>query len=145
MPADVARADYNCRTGNADCITGRRAGLHQLVDDRIHQRLERRIDDIGRHADRGPTLALLVLALDQHPRHRFRAAVEDTHAIIDQLQPLDVSLVFAKILAQRDVERIDRTVALGGRDQRLAGDLDLHHRHRDGDALAAGNCSAARH
>ena len=77
----------------------RRAGLHQLVNHRIHQRLKRRVDDIGRYADRGPALAGLVFALDQHPRDRFRATIEDTHAIIGQLQAFDVPLVFAEILA----------------------------------------------
>ena len=52
----------------------RRAGLDELVDDGIHQRLERGVDDVGRDADRGPVLAGLVLALDQHARHRFGAA-----------------------------------------------------------------------
>src|ERR1700681_4266731 len=56
----------------------RRAGLHQLVDDRIHQRLERGVDDVGRHPDGGPALAALVLALDQDPRDRLGAGVEDT-------------------------------------------------------------------
>ena len=64
------------------------------------------------------------------------AAVEDTHAVVDQLQALDVFLVLAEILAQRDVERVDGAVAFGRRDQMLAGDVDLDHRQRDGDALA---------
>src|SRR5205807_407585 len=64
----------------------RRAGFNQLVDHRIHQRLKRGVDDIGGHADRGPSLALLVFALYQHPRHGFGSAIEDADAIIDQLQ-----------------------------------------------------------
>src|SRR5215510_13255122 len=114
----------------------RRASLHQLVDDRVHQRLERGIDDIGRYPDRGPALAALVLAFDQHPGHRLRAGVEDTHAVIGELEAADVALVLAEVLAQRHVERMDRAAALTRRDQRLVADLDLHHRHRDGDALA---------
>src|SRR3954463_8214594 len=91
--------------------SGRRTRLDELVDDGIHQRLERGIDDIGRHADRGPMLAGLVFALDQHPRHGFSARVENTDAVVGQLQPLDELLVLAEVLAQRHVERIDRTVA----------------------------------
>src|SRR5215468_1223954 len=89
------------------------AGPHQLVDDRIHQRLERGVDDIGRDADRGPTLAGLVGALDQHARHRLGAAVEDAHAVVGELETLDVFLVLAEVLAQREVEGIDRAVAFG--------------------------------
>src|SRR4051794_8592138 len=68
------------------------ARLYQLVEYRIHQRLERGVDDVGRDADRGPSLALLVLALDQHPRDRLGAAIEDTDAIVDQLQAIDEAL-----------------------------------------------------
>src|SRR5882672_12839847 len=75
----------------------RRAGLDQLVDDRVHQRLERGIDDVGRDADRHPALAVLVLALDQHAGHRLRAGVEDTHAIVGELEAIDVALVLAEI------------------------------------------------
>src|SRR5712691_7984055 len=53
----------------------RRAGPHELVDDRIHQRLERGVDDVGRDADRGPALAGLVLALDQDAGHRLGATI----------------------------------------------------------------------
>ncbi|GCC47017.1 hypothetical protein chiPu_0031074, partial [Chiloscyllium punctatum] len=116
----------------------RRARLHQLVEHRIHQRLERGVDDIGRDADRGPALAGLVLAFDQNPRDRLGAAIEDTHAVVDQLQAIDVLLVLAEVLAQRDVERIDRAIAFGGRDQMLAVDIDLHHRERHGHTLAVG-------
>ena len=59
----------------------------------------------------------------KHARHRFGAAIEDTHAVVDQLQALDIFLVLAEVLAQRDVERVDRAVAFGGRDQPLAGDI----------------------
>src|SRR5258708_19907191 len=55
----------------------RRAGAHELVDDRVHQRLERGVDDVGRDADRGPALSGLVLALDQDARHRLGAARPD--------------------------------------------------------------------
>src|SRR4029079_277468 len=104
----------------------------------MHQRLERGGDDIGRDADGGPALAVLILALDQDPRYRFRAAIEDTHAVIDQLQALDVFLVLAEVFAQRDVERVDRAVAFRRRDQPLAGDIDLDHRQRYRNAPTVG-------
>ena len=97
----------------------RRSRLHQLVDDRIHQRLERRIDDVRRHPDGGPVLAVLVLALDQNPRHRLGAGVEDTHAVVGEIEPLDVALVLAEVLAQREVEGVDGAVAFGRRNQLL--------------------------
>src|SRR5438094_7695254 len=81
------RALLRMRPPHRPKASSRRAGLDELVDDGIHQRLERGIDDIGRHADRGPMLAGLVLALDQHPRHGFGSGVEDTDAIVGQLQP----------------------------------------------------------
>ena len=39
-------------------------------------------------------------------------------------------LVDAEVLAQREIERVDRAVALGGRDEPLLADADLHHRLR---------------
>jgi hypothetical protein len=83
-------------------------------------------------------IAGFVGALDQHARDRLGAGVEDTHAIIGELQPGDVALIFAEVLAQREVERIDRAVAFGGGDQKVVADLHLHHRHADGDAFALG-------
>src|SRR3954454_6456149 len=114
----------------------RRARPYQLVHDGIHQRLERGIDDVGRDADSGPALAAFVLALDQDAGHRFGAAVEDAHAVVGQLEPVDIALVFPEILAQREVQRVDRTDAFRGRDQRLAVNLDLDDRQRHRDALA---------
>src|SRR4029077_18305143 len=116
----------------------RRARLDQLVDDRIHQTLERRVDDVGRDADRGPALAGLVLALDQHARDSLGAAVEDAYPIVGEIEGIDIFLILAKVLAQREVYRVDRAVALRGRDHAVAVDRHLDHRHRDGHALALG-------
>src|SRR5271170_794526 len=93
--------------------SSRRAGFHELINDGIHQRLERSVDDVGGNADRGPAVAGLVGALDQHPRDRLGAAVENAHAVIGEFKSLDVALILAKVLAQREIERIDRTDALG--------------------------------
>src|SRR3974390_1998297 len=60
--------------------SSRCAGFHQLVDDRVHQRLERGINDVGRYPDRCPALAPFVRTFDQNPRHRLGAAIEDAHA-----------------------------------------------------------------
>src|SRR5215468_10999845 len=73
----------------------RRAGPHELVDDRIHQRLERGVDDVGRDADRGPALPGLVLALDQDAGHRLGAAIENAHAVVGELEPADIALILA--------------------------------------------------
>ena len=64
------------------------------------------------------------------------AAVEDADAIVDEPEAGDEGLVLAKVLAQREIERIHRTVAFGRRDHRLSLDLHLDDRHGDGDALA---------
>src|SRR5581483_10966727 len=102
----------------------RSAGFDELVDDGIHQRLERGVDDVRRDPDRRPMIAGLVRAFDQDARHRLRAAIEDTHAIIGEREPGDVALIFAEVLAQREIERVDRTDAFGDRDQLLVADLD---------------------
>src|SRR6516225_11090572 len=113
----------------------RRAGAHELVDDRVHQRLERGIDDVGRDADRGPALSGLVLAFDQDARHRLGAAIENAHAVVGQLEPADIALILAEVLAQRKIERVDGPVAFRRRDQPFAVDPHLDHRQRHGDAL----------
>ena len=58
----------------------------ELVDDRIGQRLERGIDDIRRHAHRGPAIALAVGAFHHDAGHRLGAAGEDAHLVIHQPQ-----------------------------------------------------------
>src|SRR5260370_30263649 len=85
----------------------RRAGADERVDDRVHQRLERGVDDVGRDADRGPALSGLVLAVDQDARHRLGAAIENAHAVVGQLEPADIALILAEVLAQRKIERVD--------------------------------------
>src|SRR5215813_14236069 len=81
----------------------RRAGAHELVDDRIHQRLERGVDDVGRDADCGPALPGLVLALDQDAGHRLGATIENAHAVVGQFEPADIALILAEILAQSEI------------------------------------------
>src|SRR5690606_13196351 len=91
---------------------------------------------VGADADGGPAVAAAVAAFDQYTGDRARAAVEDAHLEVDQLEILDPVLVAAEVLAQRRVERVDRAVALRNRHQRLAIDVDLDHGLGDGDLLA---------
>ncbi len=71
-----------------------------------------------------------IAEFDQHPRHRVGAALKDAHAIIQEFEVLDVLLIDAEILAQRQIERVDGAVALGGRNQGLFADADLDDRLR---------------
>ena len=87
----------------------------EFVGDGICQRLERGIDDVGRHADRRPARAFAVGAFDHHARHGLGAACEDTHLIIDETQILQDAGIFSEVFAQRAVERVDRAVARGRR------------------------------
>src|SRR5215472_8112122 len=91
----------------------RRSGFHELVYDGIHQRLERSVDNICRHAHGSPMLAGLVGALDQNSRNGLGAAVEDADAIIGQCESGDEALIFAEVLAQRQIERVHWPDALG--------------------------------
>jgi hypothetical protein len=60
----------------------------ELVADRIRQRLERGVDDVGRHAHRRPARAPARPHFHHHARHGLRAAREDTHLVIDQREVL---------------------------------------------------------
>ncbi len=55
---------------------------------------------------------LAVGGFDQNAGDRLRAAVEDTHLEVGELEIVDLVLVLAEILAQREVERVDRAVGL---------------------------------
>src|SRR5215216_7076897 len=101
MDARVKSAHDESKTASLVSASRRGAGLDQFVDDRIHQRLERRVDDVRRYAHRGPVLAVLVLALDQHARYGLGAGIEDPHAIIRKLESVDVLLIVSEVLGQR--------------------------------------------
>ena len=66
-----------------------RFSLHQLVGHRLIQCLERRINNIGRNADCVPAFAAAIAALHQHTGDRARAAVENTHLEVDELEIAD--------------------------------------------------------
>src|SRR5947209_15701041 len=114
----------------------RSAGADQLVNDRIHERLERGINDVGRYADGGPTVAVLVLALDENARDGLRAAIEYPHAVIAELESADIALILAEVLAQREVKRVDRADPFRGGNQALPVDPYFNDRQGDRDALA---------
>ena len=57
-----------------------------------------------------------------------RPAVEDAHLVVDEVDAVEQRVERAERLAQRGVERVDRAVAVGGRVQDLAVDLDLDRR-----------------
>ena len=65
---------------------------------------------------------------DPGARRRRRAAVEDAHLVVDQVDVVELRVERAERLAQRGVERVDRAVAVGGGVQHLAVDLDLDGR-----------------
>src|SRR5262245_25050784 len=58
----------------------------KLVPDGIRQGLERGIHDVRGHTHRRPAIALAVRAFDPDAGLGFRAAGEDTHFIIRQLE-----------------------------------------------------------
>jgi len=92
-------------------LRGRRTGAQQLVGDGVDQGLEAGVDDVGGDADREPALArALVAAFHQHARDGLGAAREDAHLVVDQLDVLDVALVAAQVLAQREIVPTNRKV-----------------------------------
>src|SRR6202020_3525466 len=100
------------------------------VGDRVDQRLERGVDDVAGHADRRPCVSISVAELDQNARHRIGAALEDADAIVAQFQVLDIFLVDAEVLAQSEIKRVDRAIALCNGNKPLLADADLHYRWR---------------
>src|SRR5437763_7517514 len=83
---------------------------HQLENYRVGESLEGGIDDIGRDADGEPALAFGVAAFDQNAGGSSRSAIEDTHLVVGKLEIVDEALIFAEVLAQRHIERIDGAV-----------------------------------
>jgi hypothetical protein len=63
------------------------------------------------------------------------AAIQDADLEIDQLDVGDLGLVFAEILAQRDVERVDRAVDRFGHRHALVSPSIEHLHHRLGHRL----------
>jgi phosphoenolpyruvate synthase/pyruvate phosphate dikinase len=89
------------------------AAARQAVGDRVDQRLERGVDDVVRHSDRRPGLPRPVAEFDQDPRHRVGAALEDPHAVVAQLQVLDMLGVRANAETPTDA-RVGRSFGAEG-------------------------------
>ena len=102
-------------------LADRDAGAHQAVGDAVDQRLPGRLDDVAGHADRLPRRRA-VGGLDEHAGHGVGAVggVEDAHPEVDQLELVELGVGRRQGAAQRVVERVDRAVALAGRDDPLA-------------------------
>ena len=90
------------------------------------ERGQRGGDDVRVRAGGDPG-AGLVPGLDDHPRARARwpLAVEDADLVVDEVHVVERGVERAQRLAQRQVERVDRPVAVGRGVEHLAVDLDL--------------------
>src|SRR5678815_2700286 len=84
----------------------------QLVLDRIHQRLPRRLDDIVRDADRPPGL-VAVSRGDEDARLGAGALglVQDADLVVEERHLPQVGVEVLESLAQGVVERVDRPIA----------------------------------
>ena len=98
--------------------------------------MEGGVHNVGRHANGEPSVALAVAAFDQHAGDGFSATGEDTHLVIHQCEVFDVRRVFAEVLAQRLIERIDGAIALAHGDQLLAIGIHLDGGFGDRDEFA---------
>src|SRR5690349_3887547 len=81
------------------------------VLDAIDERDERRLDDAGRRADGGPSLAPVAM-IDEHARggRRALAPVDDANLVVLEMDRVDLGVRRGERLAQRRVERADRAV-----------------------------------
>src|SRR5436190_227540 len=105
------------------------AGLPDPVFERVGERRGGRRDDVGVAAHRRPgPRPVHRIDDDPGPGGSRRAAVEDTHLVVDEVDLLDAGIERAERLPQRGVQGVDRSVPVGGRMQDLAGDLDLDGR-----------------
>ena len=143
----VDRRD-GARTGARPCAcstrsAARRGGVQQAEDDRVGERLPRRLDDVRRHADGGPR-ALAVGGVDQHPGDRTggRRPVEDADLVVGQVDAVELGVADADRGPQRGVDGVDRAVALGGVDVALGVGPALAARHPHLDRGLGGEVAA---
>ena len=105
------------------------ARLPDGVLERVGERRRGRRDDVGVAAHRRPRPGA-VHRIDDDPgaRRGRRAAVEDAHLVVDEVDVVEPRVERPERLAQGGVERVDRAVAVGCGMERLAVDLDLDRR-----------------
>src|SRR4029077_13355655 len=103
-----------------------RAGLPDRVFEGIGQGLRGGRDDVRVAAHRRP-FPRPVARIDDHPGPggRRRVAVEDPDLVVVQVDSVELGIEGPERLAQRRVQRVDRSVAVGRGVQDLARDLDL--------------------
>ena len=65
---------------------------------------------------------------DSHPGSGAIRRVEDPHPIVGETQLIDLRIGVSECRPKGLVERVDRAVALAGRDFALVADRDLHRR-----------------
>ena len=104
------------------------ARLHPELK-RVDERLPGGLDHVLGDPDGAPH-ALAVGGVEQHPRDRVGPLrlVEDPDLEVDELDLGELRVDLDERLAQRTVERVDRTVALGCAHEALAVDPDLDRR-----------------
>ncbi len=102
------------------------ARLPDRVLERVDERLRRGRDDVGVAAHGGPgPRSVLRIDDDAGARRRRAGPVEDAHLVVHEVDGIEDRVERPQRLAQRAVERVHGTVAVGGGVEHLAGDLDL--------------------
>src|SRR3972149_2697577 len=109
------------------------AGLPDRVFEAIGECDRRGGDDVRIRAPGGP-FARAVGGFDRPPRPRAggRVRIEDPDLVVVQVDGVEDRVERTKRLAQRGVERVDRSVAVGGGMERLPVPLALHGQRRPG-------------
>src|SRR5215210_1494279 len=130
----TSRSSCSSRGPRSGCASGicsftRRAGLGTRLEgvlERVHQRLPGGLDDVLGDADGAP-LPLAIRGIEQDPGHRARPVVlvEDPHFVVRQLDVGQMRMPVEDRAAERLVERVHRTVALGRPEVALTVDPDL--------------------
>ena len=126
--AGSARGRQASPTAPRSALTAASPGLERVLE-RIDERLPRGLDDVLGDA-RASSSERAVGGVEKNPRDRRRAVVlvEDPDLEVGQLDLGDLRVLLGDRRPQRPVERVDRTVALGGPDVALVADPELDRR-----------------
>ena len=110
-------------------LGGLGTALPEGVLERIAERLPGSGDDVGVGAAGRPGPPLRH-GVDDHARLGGGGGipVEDAHLVVHEVDAVELRIEGAQRLAQRRVQGVDRTVAVGGSVEHLAVDLDLDRR-----------------